>query len=226
MEEVIKAIQQKYGVSEADSKKVVDALVTIEKSKRSRTSAQPKATRASKAAKPPAQSKGLLDDLAGGLLGGGQSGQNDELLGLVGGLLGGSQQGGDLSNLVGGLLGGQQGGDLSNLVGGLLGGQQQGQGNTNLLGIVNDLINNPSVQGAGLAGIVGGLLAGQGNTDVMGVVNGLLGGSTPSQPTTPSPAPTQTAADRLRQLGADAKKKPLKKEIGSNILNQGGKKKK
>jgi len=217
VDDVVKAIQEKYGISRTDSKKVVDALVAIEKEKRMKTSARRKAI------KPASDSKGLLDDLGGGLLGGQNS---DELLGLVGGVLG-SQAGGDLNNLVGGILGGQQGqqgSGLGDMLGGILGGGQQGR--SDLFGIVSDLLGSGAGQAAGLAGIVGALLVGQGNSDVMDTVNGLLGRSTPEKPAARRETPTSTpsASDRLRKLSAAAKNQPL--EInGDDILDRDNKKK-
>lgn len=117
-----------------------------------------------------AEPGGGLDDLLGGLLGGGGSGGSGGggLDDLLGGLLGGGggdsgrgqSGGGGLGDILGGLLGGGGdddnksrggGGGLDDLLGGILGGGGSGQ---------TGAVEQPSGGGGGVGGAVGDLLSG------------------------------------------------------------------
>ncbi len=115
----------------------------------------------------------VLTNVLGAALGGGQKTQGGgNIADVLGGLLGGQQQGGGgMADVLGSVLGGQSqqqqqgGGGLGGLLGGLMkGGQQQQQG------------------GGGLGGLLGGLMKGgqqqsQAANNPMGdILGGLLGG--------------------------------------------------
>jgi hypothetical protein len=183
MEQIVRAISDKYGVSNDVSQQVLDALVALEKR---RQAAAPSTGIGGMRGMGAERGLGssLLGVLAEVVSGGGNKPGLDagDVMGVVGNLLGGGQQesnrpgvdAGDLMGLLGGLLGsggqqpsqGSSPGDMFSMLGGLLGGEGNApsQQSHSGMSVLMDLL------GAG-----GGQQPMQGGGDLANILSGLLG---------------------------------------------------